>query len=561
MVSTTPVQSWREPQIEPAFLPTMEVERLTLTEAQKTALNKISASLRGEAGPKVFLLHGVTGSGKTEVYLRALEETIASGKRGIVLVPEIALTPQTMERFASRFPHRVAIWHSQLSLGEQLDQWHRIKAGDFDVVLGPRSALFVPQPNLGLIVIDEEHEWTYKQQEQSPYYQAREVALKLTELTGATVILGSATPSVESFYQAQFGRYQLLELPQRITPAGLPEVEVVDMRQELKGGNRSIFSNLLKVKIMNALIAQEQAILFLNRRGTATFIQCRHCGSVLCCPRCDLPLTYHATEEILLCHQCNYRRRVPQVCPECSQRGIKFLGLGTERVAREIGQTFPTARVLRWDRDVTRGKYAHQRILHKFLSREADILIGTQMIAKGLDFPKVALVGIISADTVLHLPDFRAGERTFQLLSQVAGRAGRGDLPGKVIIQTYTPNHYAVQTAANYDYSGLYQHEIKSRQKHNQPPFSQLVCLTYAHYKLANCQRETKRLYARLNQEKEAQELSDIEVMGPFPAFFSRRRGRYRWQIILRGFQPSRLLSSVALPQGWSVDVDPISLL
>ena len=366
------------------------------------------------------------------------------------MVPEIALTPQTIERFAARFPHRVAVLHSKLSLGEQFDEWQRIRDGEFDVVIGPRSAIFAPQPDLGLIVIDEEHEWTYKQQDKSPRYHARDVAIKLAELTGAVVILGSATPDVETFYHAQRGDYHLLQLPGRVTPrdgSPLPQVEVVDLREELKAGNRSLFSRSLSQAMSQAVANEEQVILFLNRRGAATFIQCRSCGFVLRCRRCEVPLTYHLAEDILVCHQCNYHMPVPQACPRCTRRRIKFLGLGTQKLEQEAGQSFPQARLLRWDSDVTRGKHSHDEILGKFRAHQADILIGTQMIAKGLDLPLVTLVGVVSADTALNLPDFRAGERTFQLLTQVAGRAGRGTLGGRVIIQTYTPEHYAIQAA------------------------------------------------------------------------------------------------------------------
>ncbi len=401
---------------------------LTLTSAQKSAFEAIKSGLAGGKA-QTFLLHGVTGSGKTEVYLQALAETVKLGKKAIVLVPEIALTPQTIERFAARFPHRVAVLHSKLSLGEQFDEWQRIRKGDFDVVIGSRSAIFAPQPKLGLIVIDEEPEWTYKQQDKSPRYHARDVALKLASLSGATVVLGSATPDIESFYHAQKGDYRLLQLPERVTPydgSALPKVEIVDMREELKAGNQSLFSRSLFQAIGQATANKEQVILFLNRRGAASFIQCRSCGFVMRCRRCDVPLSYHLTEDRLVCHQCNYNIKVPESCPRCGRRRIKFLGVGTQRLEQEVGYTFPQARLLRWDSDVTKGRYAHDEILSKFRAHRADILIGTQMVAKGLDLPLVTLVGVVSADTAINLPDFRGGERTFQLLSQVAGRAGRG---------------------------------------------------------------------------------------------------------------------------------------
>ncbi|MBI2836243.1 MAG: primosomal protein N', partial [Chloroflexi bacterium] len=393
------------------------------TPAQESALQAIVSGL-SEATEKslsrVFLLHGVTGSGKTEVYLQALAETVRRGKRGIVLVPEIALTPQTIERFAARFPGKVAVIHSRLSPGERFDEWQRIRDGEFDVVIGARSALFAPQPDLGFIIVDEEHEWNYKQADQSPRYHARAAAIRLAGLTGATVVLGSATPDIESYYRTQTGEYQLLELPERVTPvinSPMPPVEVVDMRDELKEGNTSLFSRSLFRAIGMALRAGEQAILFLNRRGASTFVQCRRCGFVMRCRRCDVALTYHSSQDALVCHQCNYRAPAPHACPRCQNRQIKFLGMGTEKLEEETALAFPGARLLRWDSDTTRAKDSHEAILDKFRRHEADILIGTQMVSKGLDLPSVTLVGVVNADTGLNLPDFRAGERTFQLLS------------------------------------------------------------------------------------------------------------------------------------------------
>ncbi len=542
-------------------------EPLTLTNAQKSAFQSIQSSLfqvaKGEASPTIFLLHGVTGSGKTEIYLQALAEAIKLGKRGIVLVPEIALTPQTIERFASRFPHRVAVLHSKLSLGEQFDEWQRIRDGEFDVVIGSRSAIFAPQPDLGLIVIDEEHEWTYKQ-DNSPRYHARDVAIKLAELTGAVVILGSATPDVATFYHAQTGDYHLLQLPERVVPrdgSPLPQVEVVDLREELKAGTMSLFSRSLSEAIAWAVAKEEQVILFLNRRGGATFIQCRNCGFVLRCRRCDVALTHHFAEDVLVCHQCNYRMPVPQTCPRCSSRRIKFLGIGTQKLEQEASYTFPQARLLRWDSDVTRGKHSHQEILSKFRAHDADILIGTQMIAKGLDLPLVTLVGVVSADTSLILPDFRAGERTFQLLSQVAGRAGRGSLGGQVIIQSYSPEHYAIQAAAKHDYASFYDKEIAYRRQLHDPPFTRLACLVYSDANDALCQREAERMRRRLIEEIDSRGIADISIIGPAPAFIHRLRGRFRWQLILRGSEPSALLSQIPIPQGWTVDIDPVTLL
>ena len=562
LISTIDVQVWRDPLLDRTFAPCTPPRP---TAAQEAALDQIRVSLKqpGKSGPAAFLLHGVTGSGKTEVYMRALAEAVALGQRGIVLVPEISLTPQTIGRFAARFPSRVAVMHSKMSPGERFDEWQRIREGAFDVVIGPRSALFAPQPDLGLIIIDEEHEWAYKDEEHLPLYHAREVALKLAELCGATIVMGSATPDLESYRRTESGRYRLLELPQRITVRGespLPEVELVDMREELKAGNRSIFSRSLGRAIGETLAEREQAILFLNRRGTSTFVQCRNCGFAMRCPRCDLALTYHAKEENLSCHQCNYRKAIPEKCPVCWSRRIRYLGLGTERVEDEVRRAFPLARTLRWDRDVTKGKGSHERILSAFLAHEADILIGTQMIAKGLDLPLVTLVGIISADTMLHFPDIRAGERTFQLLSQVAGRAGRGALPGRVVVQTYTPDNYAIAAGARHDYASFYRQEIELRRQHGQPPFVRLVSLVYTHANAEACRTGAEKMFQRLTEKKD-QERADVELVGPAPMFFGRIRGRYRWQILVRGSDPSRLMAALPLPQGWVVNVDPMTLL
>jgi len=572
LVTLEQVQVYRDPLAHRTFPPSPAP---TLTPAQEAAWREVKAALapgeevesggrwgeseKAKNGLPVFLLHGVAGSGKTEIYLRALEQAIAVGKRAIVLVPEIALTPQTIARFASRFPGRVAVLHSKLSVGEQFDEWWRIREGAFDVVIGSRGAIFAPQPDLGLIVIDEEHEWTYKQQEQSPRYHARDVAIRLAELTGAVVVLGSATPDATSYYRSQRGDYRLLELPERIA-TGEKRVVVVDLREELKAGNRSIFSRSLAEGIKQALAAREQVIIFLNRRGSATFVQCRDCGHVLRCKRCDVSLTYHSVREHLVCHQCNYRLAMPRVCPQCGSKRIKFLGTGTQKVEEELGRAFPRANLLRWDRDVTRGKYSHEEILDRFLAHEADVLIGTQMIAKGLDLPLVTLVGVINADVSLHLPDFRAGERTFQVLSQVAGRAGRGPLAGQVIMQSYTPEHYTIGCAAKQDYLSFYEQEISLRRQYHNPPFSRLARLLYTNPNNALCQTEAQRMHRLLKEERDSWGM-DISLIGPSPAFIPRVRGRYRWQIILRGDDLVRLLTKVPLPQGWVVDIDPVSLL
>jgi primosomal protein N' (replication factor Y) len=537
---------------------------LQLTHAQENAFARIREAINDErTRPDIFLLHGVTGSGKTEIYLRALAETVKAGRRGIVLVPEIALTPQTIERFVSRFPKRVAVLHSRLSPGEQYDEWHRIRNGECDVVIGPRSALFAPQPDLGLIVLDEEHEWTYKQ-ESPPRYHARSAAAKLAELTGAVVILGSATPDVGTYLRSRNGGCELLQLPERVVPvenAPMPHVDIVDMREELKAGNRSIFSRALSQEIAQAVNGGEQVILFLNRRGGATFIQCRHCGFVLRCRRCEIPLTHHYTEDILVCHQCNHKTAVPDRCPRCSSRQMKYLGLGTQKLEQEISYAMPRARLLRWDSDMTRSRDSHEKILRQFRNHEADILIGTQMVAKGLELPRVTLVGVVSADTSLNLPDFRAGERAFQLLSQVAGRAGRGFMGGHVIIQTFSPDHYAIQAAASHDYLSFYEKEIDYRHQLHNPPFSRLALLTFNHSNDAACQREAVKMRNVLTLERDARGISNLNLIGPAPAFIHRLRGRYRWQIILRGAELSSFLSQITFPPGYAVDIDPVSLL
>jgi primosomal protein N' (replication factor Y) len=389
------------------------------------------------------------------------------------------------------------------------------------------------------------------------------VAIKLAELTGAVVVLGSATPDVETFYHAQKGDYHLLQLPERVTPtqpAPLPQVEVVDLREELKAGNRSLFSGPLSQAITKAVAASEQVILFLNRRGTATFVQCRRCGFVLRCRRCEVALTYHSANNALVCHQCNYQISVPQVCPRCWSRQIKFLGLGTQKLEQETVQTFAPVRVLRWDSDATTGKYSHQAILNKFRAHQADILIGTQMVAKGLDLPQVTVVGVVNADTGLNLPDFRAGERTFQLLSQVAGRAGRGPLGGQVIIQTYSPEHYAIQAAAKHDYALFYNQEITFRRQLHYPPFTRLASLVYTHTNDSLCQREAERLKRVLLTEIQSRGMADISIIGPAPAFIHRLRGRFRWQLVLRGSNLSGFLSQIPFPPGWTIDIDLVGL-
>ena len=535
----------------------------TLTPVQKIVWGEIESHLNHPQF-KTFLLHGINGSGKTEIYMHALSTIIAQGKRGIVLVPEIALTPQTIARFASRFPGQVAVLHSKLTHREQFDEWLKIKEGLCNVVIGARGAIFAPQPDIGLIILDEEHEWTYKQQDQMPRYHAREVARVLAQLNEATLILGSATPDVESYYHSTTQKYDLLTLSERFSlhcKPELPEIEIVDMRQELKSGNSSIFSRQLRSAIEKSLKAKEQIILFLNRRGTSTFVQCRECGFVLRCNNCNVALTYHTTRNELICHHCNHHIPTPHICSHCGSKQIKFLGLGTEGLLQKTAQTFPEAKLLRWDKDVTTGRYSHENLMSQFSSHRADILVGTQMIAKGLDFPSVALVGVISADTILTLPDLRASERTFQILSQVTGRAGRRNHQGKAIIQTYNPQHYAIATVAENNYISFYKKEIEYRHQFNNPPFHQLARLVHINSNELTCQKETKMISGLLHEKIKLNNLTDMQLIGPAPAYLYKMKGKFRWQIIIRGNNISSLLKDIKFPPGWIIDIDPVSLL
>ena len=580
-------QVWRDPLPDGGFVPD---EPPTLTPDQEEVWRVIDRDL-DEAAGRPFLLQGVTGSGKTEIYLRAVQRVLQQGRSAIVLVPEIALTPQTIRRFGARFPSTLAVWHSRLSLGERYDQWQRMRAGDLCLVVGSRSAIFAPVRDLGLVILDEEHESSYKQG-MSPRYHARDVAVHLALQCGATCLLGSATPALESAYRAEQGawvhlrmprrvmghrkvleqqvqragsaggRYQaLLEGPQDALFAELPPVQVVDMRAELRSGNRSIFSAALRRAMDVALAAGEQIILFLNRRGDATFVMCRDCGHVLKCPQCEVPLTYHSAVDDLICHHCNYTTFVPPQCPSCWSGRIKFFGIGTQRVERIVQEQYPQARVVRWDLDTTGGRQGHERLLDRFIRGEADIMVGTQMIAKGLDLPRVTLVGVITADTMINLPELSAGERTFQLLTQVAGRAGRSVLGGRVIIQTYTPHHPAVQAARTHDYDGFYRQEIAFRRKHWYPPLSQLIRLLYVGSSQDGARRHAEGLHRALTLRIARLGIEEIGLIGPTPAFFARLRGKWRWQIIVRGKEPRRLLVDMRLPLGWRIDVDPVSLL
>jgi primosomal protein N' (replication factor Y) len=505
--------------------------------------------------------------------LRAVADTLAAGRQAIVMVPEIGLTPQTVTRFSGRFPGQVALLHSRLSDGERFDEWQRIRRGACGVAVGPRSAVFSPFAQIGLIVLDEEHDGSYKQ-DRAPRYHTREVATHLAQLTGAVVVLGSATPDIVSFCRADRGEYRLLSMGSRVrvaavrgtvpdpatgTADGLPPVQIVDMRLELKAGNRSIFSRALGRALAETLARREQAILFLNRRGNATFVNCRDCGRVMKCRHCDLPFAYHSDGELLLCHRCDARASLPTLCEGCGGWRIRYFGLGTQKVERELLARFPRARVQRYDRDVTGGKLDHEAILDRFARGDADILVGTQIVAKGLDFPRVTLVGAVSADTSLNLPDFRSAERTFGLLTQVAGRAGRSELPGTVIVQTYAPGHFAIQAAARHDYMGFYRDELHFRQESGYPPFAQLVRLTFNARIEEACRVESQSLAERLQAWVAANPGAGLEVIGPAPCFIGKSHDRYFWQILLRGQDVHPILSEV--PRGWAIDVDPVSLL
>ena len=543
---------------------------ITLTAAQASALAEIRHALR-ENAPRAFLLHGVTGSGKTEVYLDAVEHCIRMGKRALVLTPEIALTHQTIERFGARFEGKVTVLHSGLSGGERLDQWWKIKRGEYCAVIGSRGAIFAPQPDLGLVVMDEEHEWTYKQSDAAPRYHARDVAMRLSELTGAVVVLGGASPDLASYRRALRGQLRLLTLPGRVSNRSvgttrmgmdvpLASVEVVDMKRELREGNRGIFSRSLLDSIDRCLTSGNQAILFLNRRGSGSYAQCRSCGASLKCRRCEVGLTYHRGASRLVCHYCGLRRTPPSKCPRCLSYRMSYYGVGTESVAAEASERFPAAKILRLDRDSAANLSTQEQILTDFGAGRAQILVGTQMIAKGLHFPGVSLVGVVSADVGLNMPDYRAGERVFQLLCQVAGRAGRGSVGGKVIVQTYQPDNYSIQAAASQDYRRFYDQELAFRREHANPPFSKLIRLLYQHANRAACEREALRLAKTLEEKRTEWGMSDVDLVGPAPAYPTRVRGRYRWQLFLRGPEPRMLLDGAAVPTGWAIDVDPVSL-
>jgi len=510
-----------------------------LTDSQLQVLEQVKEAQHQDVST-TFLLHGITGSGKTEIYLHAIEEALALGKEAIMLVPEIALTPQMVTRFKMRFGDQVAVMHSGLSAGEKYDEWRKIHRREVRVVVGARSAIFAPFENLGLVILDEEHESSYKQ-EDSPRYHAREVAKWRAQYAKCPVILGSATPSIESYARAKKGVYTLLELPNRANAKELPPVELIDMREQLKGGNRSMFSIELIEAIRDRLNKNEQIVLFLNKRGFSSFVLCRDCGSTVQCPNCDISLTYHRMGEALRCHYCGYEEMVPAQCPHCESEHIRFFGTGTQKVEEELTKLFPEARTLRMDVDTTRTKGAHERILHHFGKREADILLGTQMIAKGLDFPEVTLVGVLNADTSLHLADFRAAEKTFQLITQVSGRAGRHQKKGHVIVQTYDPQHYALVCAQTHDYKAFYSQEMQMRKAYQYPPFYYLTHIQISHPDVI----QTADYAAKTADWLRERLTTSTAVIGPTASAISRIQDRYRYQCMLKYKQDPNLIPSL----------------
>jgi primosomal protein N' (replication factor Y) len=547
-------------------------EARTLTGEQELAWKVIQRALHTspeDNDSRPVLLQGVTGSGKTELYLRAAAEAVRSGKQVIVLVPEIALTPQTVERFSRQFPGEMGLWHSKLSEGERYDTWRRARAGSLKIIIGARSALFVPLQNVGLVVADECHDASYHQSE-PPFYDALEAAAAYSRICHGACILGSATPSVVQRFRGESGEYGKAVLTTRVAsvvgggPASaldLPAVQIVDMKQELRGGNSGIFGSALKNALEEVLTQGEQAILFLNRRGTATYVFCRNCGYVARCPRCETPLTQHTTgTDVLVCHRCGYKRQMLRKCPSCASNAIRSYGLGTERVESEVLRLFPKARTLRWDWETTREKDAHEIILHHFASGHADVLIGTQMLAKGLDFPRVVLVGIVMADVGLFLPDPFAPERVFQVLTQVAGRAGRSVRGGKVILQTYAAENPVIGAAARHDVEGFYRTELDQRLRLGYPPFSRLLRLEYRHHDAVKAEQTAVAAGARLREILGASGSDRGAIMGPAPCFFSKVDGKYRWQIIVRGGAFEALIDP-AFFREWRIEADPVSLL
>ena len=541
---------------------------LPLTTRQREALDLLTPALKAAARREKSLpnlLVGVTGSGKTELYLQVVEKTLAAGRQALVLVPEIALTPQTVRRFAARFPGQVGLVHSRLTPGERYDTWRRARQGMLSVIIGPRSALFTPLPDPGLIILDECHDDSYHQTEAQPYYSTVDAACQYARLNHSALILGSATPPVNLQYQAQMMHWPVIRLPERVNPADgselpLPPVQVVDMRRELKANNRTIFSRALRLALQETLNAGEQAILLLNRRGSASYVFCRDCGTSVNCPRCDLPLTYHAGSDRLHCHICRYERQMPKRCPNCSSSQIKQFGAGTETVEAELNRSFPEARVLRYDAETTQTRGAHDILLGHFMRGQADILVGTQMLAKGLDLPRVTLVGVVLAEVGLNFPDYRAPERVFQLLTQVAGRAGRTALGGKVIFQTFVPELYPIQYAARHDLDGFTARELEKRRTTAYPPYCRMVRLEIRSPQNRTAEERIVHLAGQIQHWIDLTGAGDTRIIGPAPCYFGKMNGEYRWHIILCGVDPAQLLRGRDLREV-RIEVNPPSLL
>ena len=519
-------EAYRDPFANQTFEKTTA---LSLNAEQQVAVETILQSVQ-EQQSQTYLLEGITGSGKTEVYLQVIAEVLNQGKTAIMLVPEISLTPQMVQRFKSRFGEHVAVMHSGLSQGEKYDEWRKIERGEAEVVVGARSAIFAPIENIGVIIVDEEHEASYKQEE-PPRYHARDLAIWRSEYHHCPVVLGSATPSLESRARAQKNVYQRLRLTQRANQAAtLPTIDVVDMRQEVENGNVSSFSMSLQEKLQERLEKNEQSVLLLNRRGYSSFVMCRDCGYVLPCPNCDISLTLHMDSKTMKCHYCGHEERIPYRCPNCGQDKIRYYGTGTQKVEEELQTLLPDSRILRMDVDTTRRKGAHEKILRTFGEGQADILLGTQMIAKGLDFPNVTLVGVLNADTALNLPDFRSSERTFQLLTQVSGRAGRAEKPGEVIIQSFNPEHYAIQLAKAQDYEDFYTKEMYIRHRGDYPPYYFTVQITASHPEENEAAKQMFQIATKLKQGLSPQAI----LLGPTPNAIMRVNNRYFYQVIIK---------------------------
>lgn len=513
---------------------------VTLSEEQQRVIESVMEDY-DRGNPGTYLLHGITGSGKTEVYMNLIDEMIYRGKQAIVLIPEIALTYQTLMRFFNRFGDRVSVMNSTLSPGEKYDQCERAKKGEIDIIIGPRSALFTPFGNLGLIIIDEEHEGSYKS-ESTPKYHARETAIQLASLHGASVLLGSATPSVSSFYRAKQGNYKLFTMTKRLTGGSLPKVHIADMREELKEGNRSMFSRKLQELMQDRLEKKQQIMLFLNRRGLAGFVSCRSCGEVMKCPHCDVALSEHRGS-ILMCHYCGYTMQKPPLCPKCGSKYVMGFKAGTQQIEEKLQEMYPGVRTLRMDRDTTKTKESYEQILDAFANREADVLIGTQMIVKGHDFPNVTLVGVVAADLSLGSGDFRAGERTFELLTQAVGRAGRGSLPGEAVIQTYQPEHYAITYAANQDYEGYYQEEILYRELGGYPPVEHLLAVQVFAGNREQGENLAKSLAGMVESWRSREKIpEEIMILGPAPGSIERINDIFRFAFYIKHENYDRLI-------------------